>query len=98
MAGSIDDHEKSIDHEKNITATSTDPAPLGNDCDEICKDGTAVDDWDPSWDDAHSWIIVFGCFLLSAVTAGWGYVHDSTSCTLSAAHLRRLIDLSIKVS
>lgn len=37
-----------------------------------------VDEWDPSWDDARSWLIVVGCFIFSAVTVGWGYVLNPT--------------------
>lgn len=43
--------------------------------DEESRDVEAVEsDWDPSWDDANSWLVVIGCFMFSAVVAGWGYV------------------------
>ncbi|KAH8092196.1 major facilitator superfamily domain-containing protein [Cristinia sonorae] len=69
-------------HEKSPSASSTafgDFLPpsvdsLDHEKQQAVSVGAPSDDWNPTWDDAHSWLVVVGCFIFSAVTAGWGLV------------------------
>ena len=91
---SLHDPEKVLDNDKHddekcpatsSASSTTMPDTAAYDfSNEKGKVVAPADDWNPTWDDARSWLIVLGCFIFSAVTAGWGYVLDSTSGTMSA--------------